>query len=357
MTLLERRLSKALQEKLPVDSALNPPLTSVRAGKLTLSKVSIARLYQQFVFEHLLGVVSSKVNGTLDLGKLREGDGVKLVVVGDGKTTSEAAELRQVDLGQVGVVIKVQIGTGGQVGGREVGNVVAEKTQLTGQVSQRWDGDGAGVAEGQVLGGDQVGELNAQLVVIGRNNQGTSDVLDVVDVDGGQGGVGSQIEVTDGGELDTSQGGQTSIGDADTAGLVDTLGEGQSLQVWKRFPVDGTDRGELREVECGQQNNAGQTELIADGIQVGSSNAGNVGGTISDQTAGNLLDTVECNAIGSLGQDGDVAFDGLTAGECVGIGLGGNVGDRTRFTAVVYIQRQSTIFACSILRSNSLEAA
>lgn len=36
MTSLERRLSNALQEKLPVDSALNPPLTSVRAGKLTL---------------------------------------------------------------------------------------------------------------------------------------------------------------------------------------------------------------------------------------------------------------------------------------------------------------------------------
>ena len=40
MTLFWRRLSKALQEKLPVLLALKPPLTSVKAGKLTLDEMS-----------------------------------------------------------------------------------------------------------------------------------------------------------------------------------------------------------------------------------------------------------------------------------------------------------------------------
>lgn len=306
--------------------------------------------------KNLLGVVSSKVNSTLDLGKLGEGDGVKLVVVGDGKTTSEGGKQRQVDIGQVGVVIKVQVGAGGQVGGREVGNVVAEKTQFTSEVGQRWDGDGAGVTEGQVLGRNQVGELNVQLVVVGRNDQGTSDVLDVVDVNGGQSSVGSQVEVTDGGELDTRQGSQTGVGDADAAGLVDTLVEGQSLQVGKSLEVDGANRGELREVERGQQNDAGQGELIANGSQIRSTDGGNVGGTVGGQATSNLLDTVERDAIGSLRQNDNVTLDSFAAGKSIGIGLGGNVGDRAGFTAVVCTQI-SAIVPCSLLGANSLEAA
>lgn len=256
------------------------------------------------------------------LGKV---NGAELAVVGDGKTTAQGGQGGQRELRHVTVAVEVKIGARRQVRSREVGDEVAEKTERTSQVGERGNRDGAAVAEGHVLGGDQVGEVDVQLVAVVRNCQGTRNVLHVVDVDLVQVVVGSQFELTNRVELNSLQGSQTGVDDGDRAGGVDTLGETQTLDVGESLEVDGADGDQLGEVERGQSVDAGQLELTANLADGWGRDGGDVDGTGSGEVTSNLLDSIECQGGLDLAADSDVSGVGRAAAKGIGIGLSGDL--------------------------------
>lgn len=283
---------------------------------------------------HLLGVGTGQVDSTSHGGQLGEVNGQQVIVVRDSKTTADGFEQGQGNAVEIGVGFDVQIGASGQVGSREVGNVVSEQTQFTSEVDQRWNRDSTGVTEGHVRGRSEVGEHDLELVAVGRDCQSTSDVLDVVHVDRGQSSVGGQVEVTNGLELDTLQRSQPSVGDADTAGIVNACGEGEGLQVGQSLEDDRANRGEFGERERGQQNDVLQVEVIGNGGEIRSRDRRKVGHTVGDQATREGLNAIECKIIGDRGVNVDIALNSRAGGEGIGIRLRGNVGGRARSTAV-----------------------
>lgn len=140
------------------------------------------------LFDNLLGEVSVEVESTANGGKLGETlNDLELGVVGNLESTRDGLEHRHGNVGQVGVADERERATdGGQVGSAEHGELVAVETKRAVDSLERWEGNGGGVADGHVVGPDQVGEDGRHVVSVGTDGQGGGDVsklhVDVLEV-------------------------------------------------------------------------------------------------------------------------------------------------------------------------------
>lgn len=265
---------------------------------------------------------TAEVNGTGNGLEVGQDDGVQLVVAGDDETTVDLAQGGHADVGEAGVAVEGQVSGGGQVGSRELGEVGLPETELAGELLQRRNGDGLDVADGQVLGGAEVGELDLELLAVTGEVDQVGSVGQVVDVDSLQVGVVLNVEGADRLQRDTVQSAQTGVDDGDIANVGDTGGEVEVLETSKSLPVDHTDGGELGEAQSGEDGGLVDPEVVADGLEGGGNDAGEAGGIVGGDAALNLLDTVQGEGTGEGLVNLDVTADSRAAGEGVGVALG-----------------------------------
>lgn len=265
---------------------------------------------------HSLVELSSEVQSTSNgLQLLETGDVLEIIVLADGETTVDRGQLGHGEVGQLAVVVENQVTSAGQVGRGELLEGVAEQTELAGQLLERGNRETASIADGDVLSTAEVGQSNLQRRSVGGNVQETSDILQVVDVDGVHGSVGSDVEVTNTVESDTVQAGQTSVGDGDRSGLADTLSERERLEVRQSSPVDRTDGSQRAEAEVGQNDQSLELEGVSDRRELRSRQGGEVGGSVGGETTSDLLDTVQRDTTGGVLSDNDVTLDGRAAAQ------------------------------------------
>ena len=270
---------------------------------------------------HLLVKGTGEVNSTLDGLEAGKRDGGKLVITGNGESTVDGLQVGHADVGQLGVVLEDEVTSLGQVGGGEGLELGTPEAELTGELLKRRNRHRGDVLEGHVGTGAEVGKVNLEGVVVTREADEVGSVLQVVDVDSLQITVVLDAEGTDGLQLDTVQVGQTSVGDADIAGLGNTSVEVQGLELGESLPVDGADGGKLGEAEQGQGGETLEVEVVTDGGKGRSSDRADVGGTAGDDATGDLLDTAEgeITAVGLL--DGKVTLESGARVDAVGIAL------------------------------------
>ena len=216
---------------------------------------------------HLLVEGTGEVNSTLDGLEAGKRDGGQLIITGNGESTFDGLQVGHADVGQLGVVFEDEVTSLGQVGGGEGLELGTPEAELTGELLKRRNRHGGDVLEGHVGTGAEVGEVNLEGVVVTREADQVGSVLQVVDVDVLQVTVVLDAEGTNGLQLDTIQVGQTSVGDADIAGLGNTSVEVQGLKLGESLPVDGANGGELGEAEQGQGGETLELPLVTDGFQ------------------------------------------------------------------------------------------
>ena len=264
--------------------------------------------------------VNSSSNG-LELGQINVSEHV---VTGNDEATLDSLENGHADVGQGGVVVEGQVGSGGQVGSRERLELSTPEAELALELLQGGHGDGADVTEGHVVGSGEVGELNLELVPVTSEVNQVSGVLQVVDVDGLQVGVVGDLELANGLEGDTVKAGEASVGDNNITSIGNTSGEGQRLESGKSLPVDRANGGEVIEAQLSEKSGLVQGEAVGDGHERGGDDAGEGSAVVTGQGTGDLLDAVEGKGTREGGLDGDITADGGAAVKGIGIGLAGD---------------------------------
>lgn len=241
------------------------------------------------------------------------------------ETTVDGLENGHADVGKVGVVVEDEIASAGEVGSAEVGERVAPEAELSAQLLEGGDRDGADVAEGHVGTTGKVGEDNLERVQVTSEVDQTSGVGQVVDVDGLQVGVLGDVESADALERDTIQAGQTGVGDLDIASLGDTLGEVERLELREGGPGDGTDAAQVGQAEGGQGGQTVQLEGVTDRGKAGGGERGEVAGAIARESTGDLVGTVDAQVTREALADLNVTGELRASGVAVGIALAGDL--------------------------------
>lgn len=265
--------------------------------------------------------LAAEVNGTSNLLQLGQVNGLQLVVTGNGESTVNLGQNGHGDVGQLGVVVEHKVTGGGQVGGRESGELSTPEAELTGELLQRGNRDAGDVAEGHVGTSAEVGELNLESIVVTGEVDQIGSVLQVVDVDLLEIAVVLNLELVDGLQGDTVQRGQTGVLDDNIAGLGDTLVEVQRLELGKGVPLDGADGGQLGESKLGQAGKTLQVESVANGSQGGGSDVGDVLTTGADDGTRDSLNTGEGEGAGVGLGDGNITVQLGAGSDTIGIGL------------------------------------
>lgn len=269
---------------------------------------------------------TAEVNGTVNTLEHGQADGGELVITGNGESTVNSLQNGHADVGQLGVVLEDQVTGLGKVGSGESLELGTPEAELTGKLLKGRQGDRGDVLEGHVGTGAEVGKIDLEGIVVTREADQVGGVHEVVDVDGLQITVVLDAEGTDSLEGNTGQISETSVGDADIAGLGDTLGERQGLELRESLPVDGANRVELSEVKQGQGGESLQVEGFADRCERAGADRADVLATGADQTTSNLLDTAERKvaAVGLV--DGDITLDGGASVDRISVALGADLG-------------------------------
>lgn len=229
----------------------------------------------------LLGKVAVQVESASDSGKLGEAvDGHEVGVVLNGETTANLGELGEGD------VVKVLVGDDGQVTlvGTDSGKVGAlQRLELVGveaegtvDGNERVQGNLGDVAEGHVVGPDQVGEDGRDVATVGLDGQRGGDVAELhrdvvqVVVVGDENGV-------DNSKVNTVKGLELSVLDVELVGLLNTSGEGEQLETSEGVPLDGVNLGELGERQGRKNLQVVEVESTADDLEAVGRDGGNQG--------------------------------------------------------------------------------
>ena len=285
---------------------------------------------------NLLGEVTVKVESASNSGKLRETvDDHELGVVLDGETTANLLERRE------GNVVKVLVGDNGQVTlvGTNSGKVGAlQRLELVGveaeravDGNERVEGNLGDVAEGHVVGPDQVGEDGRDVATVGLDVERVGDVTelhrDVVQVVV----VGDEDSV-DNSKVNTVKSLELSVLDVELAGLLDTSGEGQKLETSKCVPLNGVYLAELGEGQSREDLELIELEGTADGLKAVGRDGGDLGVVGCDKVSRDSSNTRDRDGGAETRGDGDGTREGLAGRE--GRGIGGRVdGGGTRDAA------------------------
>ena len=249
------------------------------------------------------------------------GDISKLGVVLDGETTGDGGKLGERDVGGLLVADNGEGATDvGEVRGLEALEEVAVKTEGAVDGGKRGEADGGGVGNGDTGGPLKVGEDDRDVATVGVDVQLGANVAklhgDIVKVI-----VVLDVHGVDHCEVDTVERVQLGVADADAAGLLDHVGEGEALESGESNPLDGVDLVKLGEVE-GRQNLAiVQVEGASNLPQAVGGQGSELGDVVGDQVTGDDLDVVKHDVVGGAGGNGDAAGEGGACRDGRGITL------------------------------------
>lgn len=279
------------------------------------------------MLRNLLGEVTVKVESASNSGKLRETvNDHELGVVLDGETTANLLERREGD------VVEVLVGDDGQVTlvGTNSGKVGAlQRLELVGveaegavDGNERVEGNLGDVAEGHVVGPDQVGEDGRDVATVGLDVERVGDVTelhrDVVQVVV----VGDEDSV-DNSKVNTVKGLELSVLDVELAGLLDTGGEGQKLETSKGVPLNGVDLAELGERQSRKNLELVEDEGTTDGLEAVGRDGGDLGVVGCDKVSRDSSNTRDRDRCAKARGDSDGTREGGAGGE--GRGISGSV--------------------------------
>ena len=304
---------------LPVDCKLKRPLTSLSEERSTLkwlAKSSLSRIRRYSLVE-----LTAEVNGTSHSLEIREVQCPQLVIAGDQEATVNLLQCGHADVLDIVVAEESQVHRRGQVGSNKLLEGITPESKTASQVGEHRKGDIADVPEGHVGAADELGELNRQTVVVTSKVDEPSGVGETVNVDLGQESVLSDDQAADGAEGDAFQVGKTGVGNEHIAGLGNALSEIQALQQGQSLPVDAADTGQGVHLQRRQASEAVQFELVADRVELRSTESAQLGGIEGRQATSDLLDTVQGNDVGGLMTDLDIALQGLAGAVAIGIAL------------------------------------
>ncbi len=272
--------------------------------------------------EDVLSEVTRDVDSTSGLELWETINVHELGAVRNEETSTDGGQHWHRDVGQLGITDVSDITTNiGQVWCHDRLHVGSVNTERGVDGLKGWNGELGDVADGHVVGPDQVWKLEVQVKAVVVDGQSLGDVGDLGG-DGAEESVVGDLEGVDLLEVDALEGGEGGISDEDSLGLGQWSLEVQRLEGVERGPVESTD---LRENWHGQVGHDGQ------GLEVhGSANGGEaVGGELGQldnlnrsQITRNLRDTIKVdgalNSVGNL----DVSVEFLALGGDVGgIGL------------------------------------
>ena len=264
--------------------------------------------------------VTVHVNGTADSGEDREAADVsELGVVLHREAASNGRKLGEGDVGSLLAADNGQSTTDvGEVRSLDALEEVAVETEGVVHGSERGNADGRSVGNVDPAGPDQVGEHDGDVATVGVD---VEVVADVAELHGDVVQVVVVLDVDDLGllEVDALKGRQVGVDNADAGGLLDLVGERQTLETGQTLPLDLANLVQLREVEGGKN-------LVLLEVE-GSSNPGErVGGERgelrhvgSDEVTINHSESVKLDVVGGAGSDGDAAREGGACCESRGI--------------------------------------
>lgn len=204
------------------------------------------------------------------MGQFWEVDSIKSGVVGNLESTSNSLEHRDGDVGEGWVSNESQstlsvgsVTDGCQVWCVEAGEVVLVETEGSVNNGQRWNADTGNVTEGHVGGPDQVREANIQALSVGIDVEKSGDITNL-SAEGLEAVVVVDVQGVNGVQVDTIEGAQESVGDGNTLGSLNGIGESERWESWKSSPVDGSNLGEVGELKGGQESQVAQSESVID---------------------------------------------------------------------------------------------
>jgi hypothetical protein len=318
---------------------LKAPSTSLREGAETLQGISKMSLFCHGA--NLLGEVTVQIESASNSGKLGETvNDHEISVVLDGETTADLLQHGEGD------VVKVLVGHDGQITlvGTNSGKVGAlQRLELVGveaegavDGNERVEGNGGDVAEGHVVGPDQVGEDGRDVTTVGLDVERVGDVTElhrnVVEVV-----VVGNHDSVDNSKVDTVKSLELSVLDVELAGLLDTGGEGQKLETSKGVPLDGVDLAELGERQSRENLELVEPEGTANDLEAVGRDGRDLGVVGCDKVTGDSLNTRERDGSTKARGDGDGTREGGAGREGRGISGrldGGGTGDAARALGV-----------------------
>jgi len=233
-----------------------------------------------------LGVVLHRETAS-NGGKLGEGDVGRLLAADNGQSATDVGEVRSLD-----ALEEVAVKTEGAVHGSERGNA-----------------DGRSVGNVDPVGPDQVGKDDGNVAAVGVDIEVITDVAQlhgdvvqvvvVLDVDG----LGDL-------EVDALKGRQVSVDDADAVGLLDLVGERQTLETGQTLPLNLADLAKLGEVQGGKNLVLLEVEGASDPGEGVGGDGGELRHVGRDKVTVDHSEVVELNVVGGTGSDGDAAREG-----------------------------------------------
>lgn len=269
----------------------------------------------------LLGEVARKVKSSGDGLELGEAvDRLEGSVVGNLESTLDGGKLWKRDVGDLGAIGKDKISGLGQVGGLERLEDIGVESEETIGLLQRWKLDRADVANGDVLGRLEVGEVDLEFLGVGREADQAGGVGDLVDVDLGQMFVVGDFHFANGFQVDAVEGSQAGVGDTDFISLGNTLVETKRGEGREGLEVKAADLGESTHIQRPEFGAPAEGEGIANRLELGDGNFGDIG-VLGNEAARDFLDVVQGNTALVLDIEREITFDFIAARETVGIGL------------------------------------
>lgn len=270
--------------------------------------------------QNLRGEVAVKVQGTADSGELGEAvNDHEGGVVGKLETTTDSGELGEAGADKVLAADERQGATNrGEVGGGEVGKVVGVEAARAVERGERGEAGGGDVAHGDVVGPDEVGEAGRDVVAVGLDDERRGDVAEL-HVDLLEVVVVGNSHAVDRLEVDTIEAVQLRVLNGHGARLLNTGGEGETLQGGQGAPVNRLHTLEAGEVESGEEGETGEGEGVVNDGEAVTRELGDLADIVGRQASLYSGDAVEGDLVGGASGDGDAAGEGGAGGQGRGI--------------------------------------
>jgi len=266
--------------------------------------------------------VTVHVNGTAD--GVEDGEAAhvsELGVVLHRETASNGGKLGEGDVGRLLAADDRQSATNvGEVRSLNALEEVAVKTEGAVHGSERGNADGGGVGNVDPVGPDQVGEHDGDVAAVGVDVEVVADVAEL------HGDVVQVVVVLDVNglgdlEVDALKGRQVGVDNADAVGLLDLVGERQTLETGETLPLNLANLGELGEVEGGENLILLEVEGTGDPGEGVGGEGGELRDVGRDKVTIDHAETVKLDAVGGASGDGDAAREGGAC--CEGRGITG----------------------------------
>lgn len=268
----------------------------------------------------LEGSAKEHVLDALELGETS--NFVQLGVVDNSQITRDGGEVRERDVGELGIVDE---GDGTTVlGGTDAGKVgslvglevrVGLKSDTVLNLLEGGRAEALDAGNLDLVGRLELSEVDLHVVAVLGENERVGDV-DQVGVELGESLVTVNGQALDGSEVETTNVAEESIGNVDGACLADTRrGELQGRELTQTSERELVQLGQLRQANAGEQAGVLDLEVAANGGERGGGDAKQAGSAVDNEVLLENLGAVDLKVALQRRGDGDNGIDGITV-EC-----------------------------------------